>query len=82
MKHSELAALIVAALALASAIGAGYVSVATRTTPLEVEHIVELHTLDKFAEMQRRFDTVDRNTNRILDKLDRLEQKGYDKPGS
>lgn len=67
--------IIVAGLALATAIGSGWVAVATRTTPSEVEHIVEIKSTDKFAEIQRRLDAVDRNQERIIEKLDNLVRK-------
>lgn len=67
--------LIIAILALVSAVGSAYVAVATRPTPVDVEHIVELRTVDKFAEVQRRFDSMDKQLNRVLDKLDRLDHK-------
>lgn len=60
--------IIVAGLALATAVGGGYVAVATRTTPTEVEHIVELKSIDKFSEVLRRLESIDR-------RLDRLEHK-------
>lgn len=67
--------IIVAGLALVTAIGGGYVAVATRATPAEVEHIVELKSSDKFAEIQRRLDFLDRDQQRILEKLDKLMGK-------
>lgn len=72
--HS-IAAVVTAAIAFCAAVGSAYVSVATRTTPDQVEHIVEVHTQDKFSEVQRRFDKVDQDLNRVLNKLDRIEHK-------
>ena len=72
MKSSELAALLVSLLALVSAIGTGYVSVATKTDSQQVEHIIELKTTDKYAEILRRLDSIDR-------RLDRFEHKEYNK---
>lgn len=80
LKQAEsYAAAIIALLALVAAVGGGYISVATRTTQAEVEHIVDTRTEDKFSETQRRFDAIDRQLNRILD---RLERKRYDESGS
>lgn len=71
---NDVAASIVALLALIGAIGAGYVAVAVRPTQADVEHMIAVKTDDKFAEVQRRFDMVDRQLNRVLD---RLEPKHY-----
>lgn len=71
---NDIASTILALLALVGAIGASYVAVATRPTQADVEHIVAVKTDDKFAEVQRRFDNVDRQINRVLDRLD---QKHY-----
>lgn len=76
LKDSQaIAALVTAGIAFVAAIGSAYVSVATRTTQAQVEHIVEVRTVDKFAEVQRRFDSVDKSLDRVIDKLDKIEPK-------
>lgn len=67
------AAVIMAALALAAAVGTGYVAVAAKPSSADVEHIVDRNTADKFAEIQRRLAAIDNAINHVLDKLDQKE---------
>lgn len=74
MKNLEaLAAIVIALLALLTAVGGGYVSVATKITVTEAEHIVDYKTSDKFAEVLRRFDKIDQDLSRLLDKIDKTQ---------
>jgi hypothetical protein len=65
MRPHELAAVIVSLLALFGAIGTGYMSIAAKTDASEVEHIIELKSADKFAEILRRLESIDHRLDKI-----------------